>query len=108
MSLVNPIINHRQRKRPTASAFTSNIQNMPTVDPVTGSLVPNAEPIKIQTSISGAWNPGGSIRGLYKSMTAPLSMMKLYWLSENQTFTINNEPYRAFVINEDMYLVRFM
>jgi len=79
---------------------------MPTVDPNTGSLVPPAVPIVFKRTRSDSWNPGGAITGIYKSLNAPLSTMKLYWTAENQTFTVNGESYIPLVFNEDMYLIR--
>jgi len=83
-----------------------SLQYMPTVDPNTGSLVPPAVPIVFKRTRSDSWNPGGAITGIYKSLNAPLSTMKLYWTAENQTFTVNGESYIPLVFNEDMYLIR--
>ena len=85
----------------------SNNPYMPQVDPVTGVMVPGAYPITISRSHNNDWNPGGQIRGLYKSLSMPFTNMKQYWLSGNQTFTVNGEQYLPFVINEDMWLVRY-
>lgn len=94
-----------------------NILYYPQYDPQTGTHVPGAYPIKISRSYGGtktgisnpdtaAWNPGGACKGIYKSLSMPWPTMKLYWQSENQTFTINGETYMPFVILEDMWLVR--
>lgn len=82
------------------------IMNMPVADDTTGSLVPCAVPIVIKRLEPSSWHPGGALRGLYKSLDMPYSLMKLYF-SENQTFTINGDPYMPIVFNETMYLVRF-
>ena len=85
---------------------TTNIQYPPQTDPVTGVQVPGAYPIVIRSKNSGSWNPGGACRGIYKSMSGPYTMMKLYWTAANQTFTVNNETYIPVVLNEDMFLIR--
>lgn len=86
---------------------TQNIIYKPVVDPTTGVLVPPAVPITISRSFSGDWTAGGQLRGLYKSLSGTGTFMKKYWLSPTQTFTVNGEPYLPFVVNQDMFLVRF-
>ena len=84
---------------------------MPSVDPVTGTGVPSAYPIMIRRVNSGGWNPGGAVRGLYKSMNMPLATMKNYF-ADGQLFQIPNSSgtydlYMPIVFNETMYLVRY-
>ena len=86
---------------------SANMLYMPQYDSVTGLFVPGAWPIKISRSYTGDWNPGGACRGIYKSLSMPYATMKNYWQSATQTFTINGDQYLPFVINEDMWLVRF-
>jgi hypothetical protein len=78
---------------------------MPVPDPNTGSLVPSAAPIIIRRYVSGSWNNGGACRGIYKSLSMPVSTMKLYF-SNGQTFTIGSDTYIPVVFNETMYLIR--
>lgn len=91
---------------PYAGGSTSRIQYPPQADTSTGVQVPGAYPIVIRSNTSGAWNAGGQIRGMYKSISMPWTTMKLYWTAANQTFTVNNENYLPIVINEDMFLIR--
>lgn len=80
---------------------------LPHYDTTTGLYVPGAYPIKIGTSRNDAWNPGGACRGIYKSLSMPYANMKQYWQSETQTYTIGTDTYIPFVINNDMWLVRY-
>jgi len=80
--------------------------NMPVVDSSTGALVPCAVPIVPKRTEQNSWNPGGALRGIYKSLDMPYNLMKLYF-SDGQTFTINGDPYMPIVFNETMYLIRF-
>lgn len=80
---------------------------LPQYDTTTGLFVPGAYPIKISTSRNDAWNPGGACRGIYKSLSMPYANMKQYWQAANQTFTIGTDTYIPFVINNDMWLVRY-
>lgn len=87
---------------------TNVFPTMPTVDPATGTLVPSAYPIVIRRNVSDSWNPGGAVRGIYKSLGAPLATLKLYWGSANQTFTIGNDQYIPVVFGSgDMFLIRY-
>lgn len=90
----------------TALNAPTNLLTMPSTDPSTGALVPPAYPIMIRKTTNDLWSPGGAIRGLYKSLSAPQSTMKLYF-SENQIFTIGSDSYIPIVFNETMYLVRY-
>lgn len=102
-----PIMNYRSKAMASnANQQSTALTYMPVVDPNTGSLVPPAVPMIIRRTKSDSWANGGAMRGIYKSLSAPLNTMKLYWTSANQTFTINGEPYMPVVFNEDMYLVR--
>lgn len=92
--------------RDTATTGVSLTFKMPVADDSTGALVPCAVPIVPKRTDQNAWNPGGALRGIYKSVDMPYSLMKLYF-SDGQTFTINGEPYIPIVFNETMYLVRF-
>lgn len=80
--------------------------SMPVTDDTTGALVPCAKPIIFSRSEENSWNTGGPLRGLYKSLDMPYTLMKSYF-SDGQTFTVNGEPYMPIVFNETMYLVRF-
>ena len=84
----------------------TNIHYPPQTDPVTGIQVPGAYPIVIRSKTTAAWNPGGACRGIYKSMSGPYTMQKLYYTAANQTFTVNGETYIPVIMNEDMFLVR--
>lgn len=87
---------------------TNTFPTMPTVDPSTGTLVPSAYPIVIRRNISGSFNPGGAVRGIYKSLAMPLATLKLYWGAANQTFTIGNDQYIPIVFGSgDMFLIRY-
>lgn len=89
------------------AGYTTNMLYMPQYDTVTGGQVPGAYPIKISRCYTGDWNPGGACRGIYKSLSMPYATMKLYWQAANQTYTIGSDTYIPFVLNEDMWLVRF-
>jgi hypothetical protein len=107
---LNMLFQSRSRASTITSGFSwgpnYSLIYMPTVDPNTGSLVPPAVPIVFKRTRSDSWTPGGAVTGIYKSLNAPLSTMKLYWTAENQTFTVNGESYIPLVFNEDMYLIR--
>lgn len=107
LGLVTPLFHQRQRRSQNINGIlsTTHNPNLPTFDPQTGSFVPGAYPVKIARTVSGSWNAGGNCRGIYKSLTMPLSTMKLYF-ADNQTFSVNGEPYMPVVFNEDMYLIR--
>lgn len=95
-------------RRQTVSTWTANtIPYLPSTDPTTGSLVPPAVPITIKRSALGTWNPGGQIRGMYKSLDAPIATMK-YYFSEGQIFTVGGEPYAPVVFNDSMYLIKWV
>lgn len=92
----------------THNPGTNTFPVMPTVDPATGTLVPSAYPIVIRRNVSGSFNPGGAVRGIYKSLTMPLATLKLYWGAANQTFTIGNDQYIPIVFGSgDMFLIRY-
>jgi hypothetical protein len=86
-------------------------QYMPTVDAATGTGVPSAYPIVVKRQQSGSWNPGGAIRGMYKSLGMPIATMKNYF-STGQTYSIYNpvlavtDTYIPVVFNGTMYLIR--
>jgi len=88
------------------TASTNNLY-MPAYDTTQGLNVPPAYPIKISRSYIDSWNQGGACRGIYKSLSMPWTTMKLYWQSPTQTFTIGSDTYIPFVLNEDMWLVRY-
>jgi len=88
----------------TASA---NMIYMPAYDTTQGLNVPPAVPIRISRCYTGEWNQGGACRGIYKSLSMPWTTMKLYWQAPTQTFTVGTDTYIPFVINEDMWLVRY-
>lgn len=96
---------------PSSGPYTNQVY-MPTVDTTTGTGVPGAYPIMIRRITSGSWNPGGAIRGLYKSLSMPIATMKNYF-ANGQTFSIYNsvtqttDTYLPIVFNETMYLVRY-
>ena len=92
--------------RDTNTSTISNTFKMPVVDSSTGALVPCAVPIVPRRLEQNTWSPGGALRGIYKSLDMPYSLMKLYF-SDGQTFTINGDPYIPIVFNETMYLVRY-
>jgi len=92
---------------PSEVGGSNNMLYMPQYDTVTGLFVPGAWPIRISRSYTGSWNPGGNCRGIYKSLSMPFATMKNYWQGANQTFTINGDQYIPFVLNEDMWLVRY-
>ena len=91
---------------------TAGHQYMPTVDAATGTGVPSAYPIVVRRQASGTWNPGGAIRGMYKSLGMPFATMKNYF-SAGQTYSIYNsvlgvtDTYIPVVFNETMYLIRY-
>jgi hypothetical protein len=91
----------------TQTGNSANMLYMPQTDPVTGAQVPGAYPINISRGYTDSWNAGGSCRGIYKSISMPYATIKYYWQAPGQTFTINGDTYLPFVINEDMWLVRF-
>lgn len=91
----------------TQIGTSSNMLYMPQYDTTTGTQVPGAYPIKISRCYTGDWNSGGACRGIYKSLSMPYASMKLYWQAATQTFVINGDTYLPFVLNEDMWLVRF-
>ena len=91
--------------RDNSSTTYTNQFHMPVSDPNTGALVPPAIPIVVRRFATGSWNNGGALRGIYKSLSMPLSTMKLYF-SNGQTFTIGSDTYIPIVFNESMYLIR--
>ena len=93
--------------RDVTMAATSHALNtqLPVSDPNTGSLVPPAIPIVARRGISGTWNNGGALRGIYKSLSMPITTMKNYF-SNGQTFTVGSDTYIPIVFNETMYLIR--
>jgi hypothetical protein len=91
--------------RDTSNTTFTNQFHMPVSDPNTGSLVPPAIPIVARRYTSGSWNNGGACRGIYKSLSMPLSTMKLYF-ANGQTFTVGSDTYIPIVFNETMYLIR--
>lgn len=84
----------------------------PGVDNNTGIAVPAAYPIMVRRSTSGSWNNGGAIRGIYKSLSMPITTMRNYF-ANGQTFNIYNnttgvtDTYLPIVFNEEMWLVRY-
>ena len=96
---------------PNSGQFVNQVY-MPTVDTTTGTGVPSAFPIMIRRNTSDSWNPGGAIRGLYKSLSMPIATMKNYF-ANGQTFNIYNsvtsttDTYLPIVFNNTMYLVRY-
>ena len=87
-------------------ASTNNLY-MPQYDTTTGMFIPGVYPIKISRSYPTDWTAGGVCRGIYKSLSMNYATMKLYWQSANQTYTIGTDTYLPFVLNEDMWLIRF-
>jgi len=85
---------------------------MPTVDAATGTGVPSAYPIVVKRMANGSWNPGGAIRGMYKSLGMPQTLMKNYF-SAGQTYSIYNsvlavtDTYIPVVFGNNMYLIRY-
>lgn len=98
--------------RDSRSSVCTNQMYMPTVDTTTGTGVPSAYPIMIRRFQTGSWNPGGAIRGIYKSLSMPIASMRNYF-ANGQTFSIYNsvtastDTYLPVVFNETMYLVRY-
>lgn len=108
--LDGPIFQTRAMFSGTANTQVGNSANMlymPQYDTTTGTQVPGAYPIKISRSFNGDWNSGGACRGIYKGLSMPYATMKLYWQAATQTFTIGGDTYLPFVLNEDMWLIRF-
>ena len=85
---------------------TNNLY-MPQYDTTTGMFVPGAYPIKISRCYLTDWNTGGACLGIYRSLSMTYTTMKLYWPAANQTYTIGTDTYLPFVLNEDMWLIRF-
>jgi hypothetical protein len=101
-------ITKRMSAGPGVSTTTSaNMLYMPAYDATQGLNVPPAVPIKISRCYTDQWNQGGACRGIYKSLSMPWTTQKLYWQSPTQTFTIGTDTYIPFVLNEDMWLVRY-
>ena len=88
------------------NANSDNFNYMPQVDPISGTLVPGAYPIMIQSSHVAEWTPGGKCRGIYKSLGCGWTQMRNYWQAPNQTFKIDGVDYLPVVIYEDMWLIR--
>ena len=86
---------------------TSNNLYTPVFDAVTGLQVPPAYPIKISRSFNSDFNAGGACRGIYKSLSMPYATIKQVWQAPNQTFTIGTDTYLPFLLDTDMWLVRF-
>lgn len=108
-----PLIGHG-RDFGTAAVMGSSWANqsfMPTVDVTTGTAVPSAYPIVVRRPTSDTWNPGGAVRGIYKSLNMPITSMRNYF-ANGQTFNIFNaitnttDTYLPIVFNQTMYLVR--
>ena len=97
-----PLFNSRDV---TSLNAPTNLLYLPSTDPTTGSLVPPAHPIMARKTTDGLWSAGGALRGIYKSFSAPIATMKLYF-SDGQTFTVGSDTYMPVVFNETMYLVR--
>jgi hypothetical protein len=95
-------------RRQTVASWAANTSPyLPSTDPVTGSLVPPAVPLVIKRSAYNTWNPGGQVRGMYKSLDMPITTMK-YYFSEGQIFTVGGDPYAPVVFNDSMYLIKWV
>jgi len=110
--LLTPFVSRDWANAGTMGTYYTNQHYMPTVDPVTGTAVPPAFPIVARRVTSGSWNPGGAIRGLYRSLSMPYTSMQNYF-APGQTYNIYNpvsqvtDTYMPIIFNEDMFLVRF-
>jgi len=87
--------------------LSNNMLYMPAYDTTQGLNVPPAVPIKISRSYTDDWNQGGACRGIYKSLSMPWTTQKLYWQAATQTVTVGTDTYIPFVLNTDMWLVRY-
>ena len=108
--LDGPIFLTRQMFSGTINGETGTSTNnlyMPQYDTTTGMVVPGAYPIKISRCYPTDWSPGGACLGIYRSLSMTYATMKLYWQAANQTVTIGTDTYLPFVLNEDMWLIRF-
>lgn len=79
-------------------------------DPLTQALVPCANPIIYRIDRTGAYNSGGKMSGLFKSMSngGGRFNMALYYTAGG-TYTVDNDPYYPVVVGPngyDMFLVR--
>jgi len=85
----------------------------PSYDSNTGLFIPCAHPITIASNKPGSYNSGGTVKGLYKSLsggnTGTLGMNMPNFYSANAIYTVDGEPY-YFVLNgtytSDSFLVR--
>ena len=108
--LDGPIFLTRQMSNTTFNCEVGNHTNnlyVPQYDTTTGMFVPGAYPITISRCYPTDWSPGGACLGIYRSLSMSYATMKLYWQASSQTYTIGTDTYLPFVLNEDMWLIRF-
>jgi len=92
----------------------------PAFDSTTNTFVPPAYPIVVQLNKPGFYNAGGSVKGLYKSMSnannGTLSFTAMFgnYYVANGTYTVDGDPYiavlngsnTATISSTDMFLIR--
>ena len=85
----------------------------PVYDANSGLFIPCAHPITIASNKPGSYNAGGTVKGLYKSLsganngTSGMIMTNFY--TANATYIVDNEPYYFILngpFNSDSFLIR--
>lgn len=75
----------------------------PVTDSTTGALVPPAIPIVFSSSVSGAYNPGGRMKGIYKSLSNGAVYTIGNYYTSNQTYVVNGDNYYPFLSGNGLY-----
>jgi hypothetical protein len=81
----------------------------PVTDSSTGALVPPAIPIVFSSSVNNAFNPGGRIKGIYKSLSNGTQYTITNFYTSNQTYVVNGDNYYPFLSGNgsyDLFLLR--
>ena len=93
------------------SKFRNNVGYVGAVtDPATGTLVPPAYPLNVARNVQNSHNSGGTMIGIYKSLSGTDIFMQQYY-TPGQTFVINNEAYYPYALGNDtnyrdLFLIR--
>jgi hypothetical protein len=79
-------------------------------DPLTGTMVPPAYPLNCARNVQNSHNSGGTLIGIYKSLSGTDTFMQQYY-TPGQTFVVNSEVYYPYAIGNDtnyrdLFLIR--
>jgi len=75
----------------------------PVTDSSTGALVPPAIPIVFSSSTGNAFNPGGRMKGIYKSLSNGGVYTIGNFYTSNQTYVVNGDNYYPFLSGNGLY-----